>query len=246
MKKKTYRCTHCDEEIQTSARIFCSTAHQHEHARTARIAAWLSGEFSGTVPNGNLSKTIRDYLIRSSDDKCSRCGWGEPNPIVGKPILTIDHIDGDWLNNTPNNLRVLCFNCHSLTPTFGSLNRGRGLGRPEHNRTIDGYVYKRAGASYSDAYARDESRPLPTRRLKDQCECGKPKMVISERCRTCTNKHRHRMKIDWPSPQELLDMLDGSSYTDIARQLGVTDNAIRKHLRRRGIAPPKRQKKGNE
>lgn len=35
-------------------------------------------------------------------------------------------IDGDFRNCSEENLTVLCPNCHSLTPTFMSLNRGNG------------------------------------------------------------------------------------------------------------------------
>jgi 5-methylcytosine-specific restriction endonuclease McrA len=38
----------------------------------------------------------------------------------GKPItLQIDHIDGDRENNTFENLRFICPNCHSQTETWG-------------------------------------------------------------------------------------------------------------------------------
>jgi len=38
--------------------------------------------------------------------------------------LTIDHIDGnsDNNNNKRENLRILCWNCHALTPSFGGRN----------------------------------------------------------------------------------------------------------------------------
>lgn len=40
-------------------------------------------------------------------------------------VLQIHHIDGNHYNNEESNLQLLCPNCHSLTPTFGALNKKR-------------------------------------------------------------------------------------------------------------------------
>lgn len=50
--------------------------------------------------------------------KCEGCGIVDWN---GKPIsLQLDHIDGCPTNHLLENLRLLCPNCHSQTPTYGS------------------------------------------------------------------------------------------------------------------------------
>ena len=38
----------------------------------------------------------------------------------------VDHINGIKDDNRPENLRVLCPNCHSLTSTYKALNYGKG------------------------------------------------------------------------------------------------------------------------
>lgn len=56
--------------------------------------------------------------------RCQECGeepWWRGQPLV----LEVDHVDGDFCNNASENLRFLCPNCHSQTPTY----RGRKTGR---------------------------------------------------------------------------------------------------------------------
>ncbi|MGW3497163.1 HNH endonuclease signature motif containing protein [Streptomyces sp. NPDC001020] len=57
-------------------------------------------------------------------ERCALCGT-EP-AWRGRPLpLEVDHLDGDWRNNRPENLRLLCPNCHSSTDTYRGRNKGR-------------------------------------------------------------------------------------------------------------------------
>ena len=52
----------------------------------------------------------------------------QPLLWAGKQLpLILDHINGNNLDNSPDNLRLLCPNCDSQLPTRGGTNRGRVL-----------------------------------------------------------------------------------------------------------------------
>lgn len=53
------------------------------------------------------------------------CNICEERPEVVS-VLQLDHIDGRWDNNSPDNVRMLCPTCHALTETYGAKNMGNG------------------------------------------------------------------------------------------------------------------------
>jgi len=62
--------------------------------------------------------------------------------------------------------------------------------------------------------------------------CGIPIYARSKQCLSCHNKQRHQpTKINWPPLPELLKMIEETSYFKCGKTLGVSDNAVRKHIR---------------
>jgi Zn finger protein HypA/HybF involved in hydrogenase expression len=125
-KKPRAKCLNCDKEVATSQAVFCSNSCYSDYKYKEYIQAWKEGKVNGTKADIFMSNHLRRYLMEKYEKRCSKCGWNEKHPITGKVPLEIDHIDGNWTNNDEANLQLLCPNCHSLTPTFKNLNKGKG------------------------------------------------------------------------------------------------------------------------
>lgn len=51
------------------------------------------------------------------ENVCEECGQ-QPHHNDKPLVMQLDHIDGDNMNNELANLRILCPNCHTQTPTY--------------------------------------------------------------------------------------------------------------------------------
>lgn len=141
-----YKCPFCEREfskngIATHIWRIHGDGKQHKPLSIAKesgktLKPWNTGKIlknlddvfvkgsnyrSSHLKNWILSECLIDYV-------CSECGnTGEHN---NKQLtLELDHINGDNTDNRLNNLRFLCPNCHSQTPTF------RGRGKTQNRRT---------------------------------------------------------------------------------------------------------------
>jgi hypothetical protein len=120
-----YKCLNCKIECKATYQksnkfcsVICSAAHKSEgHKRKF---------FSGSLEKRIDRPTARKYLSEARGYKCEVCSVSD---WQGKPItLHVDHINGDPSNDHPNNLRLICPNCHSQTEFLGGANKGRGRG----------------------------------------------------------------------------------------------------------------------
>lgn len=98
-------CLSCAKPAVFGKRKYCSFKRQQAYQFLIRVTALEQG-------------TYHAYS-----------GWNQRNPKTNRVPVEVEHIDGNWENNRPENLTLLCPNCHSLTKTFRGLNRGRGRAR---------------------------------------------------------------------------------------------------------------------
>lgn len=94
-------------------------------SKLERISAWWdSNSPTPFEVVGYHLRQLREFLI-ARYGACWECGWAKRNPVTGLIPLELEHEDGDCTNNVKPNLKLLCPNCHSLTPTYRSLNNGK-------------------------------------------------------------------------------------------------------------------------
>ena len=127
---KKYYCLNCGKDITNSrntAHKYCSNKCQREYEYKQWVQQYKEdNSIAKSTKWGQIPAQLRRYIFAKYNNKCCICGWSKVNPYTHTIPLEIDHIDGNSENNSEDNLRLICPNCHSLTPTYRGANRGYG------------------------------------------------------------------------------------------------------------------------
>jgi hypothetical protein len=198
------------------------------------------GHLHGKRHNWGNGRPLTDLLVENSDCKSyhslklrliknnllsNRCYICQINEWNNAPLkLQLDHINGNNTDNRIENLRLICPNCHSQTSTFAGKNikhvSNKHIPRCEVCDTpISGAKYKRCM----------KCRSLCNNK---KCSCGKSIRSSSKTCKDCRVQ---KTKIDWPELEDLRAMVDEFGFMKTGKVIGVSDNAVRKHLGNNGI-----------
>lgn len=125
-RKQRSLCPVCGKEPRLASGKYCNNICQQAHQHSLYIDRWLDGVETGFSGGINISNHIRKYLFDKHSNCCELCGWSQLNLYTKSIPLEVHHKDGNYANNRPENLQLLCPNCHSLTATNGILNKGNG------------------------------------------------------------------------------------------------------------------------
>ena len=130
------KCIYCGKDIHTivKKREFCCQECRTQYNYEKKVKDWLDNP--SIVSSTFIPRYIKRWMFENRGCRCEECGWHEVNQSTGLVPLQIHHIDGDCTNNHPDNLKLLCPNCHSLTDNYGSRNMGDSK-RPKNINTLN-------------------------------------------------------------------------------------------------------------
>ena len=201
----------------------------------------------GLVPRGGNYKNIRGHINRLglSTEHFLGKSWarGTRSKYVRRIPLEEVLVDGSTYGTSQLRKRLIatgilpdeCSVC-GIREWLGKvlvLHLDHINGRNNDNRLCNLRLLCPNCHSQTDTYCGKNTRGHSRRRsVEYHCACGARVSRWNGRCRSCAAKAKDNYKIDWPPREVVIELLGGNSYASVGRQLGVSDNAVRKFLAR--------------
>lgn len=189
------------------------------NSKCSRNIHWKDILVKRRIHRREKSYVLRKAMIESGIEyKCVLCGnKGQWRNIA--LVLEVDHKNGDWSDNRPENIQFLCPNCHAQET--------------------------RKQLHFFELNINNPVKIIKSKRVAKRCNnaticknCGKefyphicsPGKYCSQKC-----SHKSQQRVNRPSKEELQTLIQNMSFVAIGKKFGVSDNTIRKWAKSYGI-----------
>ncbi len=199
--------------------------------------------FSNQIQMASFKLKVILFRLGIKDMKCEKC---KMNKWLDQAMpLELHHIDGNHMNNNLSNLQILCPNCHSIEPNFcnkqkADLSIERIVKLAKESTTYQ-ELFSKLGVKYGGQTFYKIKKILIQNQItlvekEKKVTVKKERPIVSKR--TQKEAWEAQQKIKWVSDKELEDMIWEFSMAQIGKKLGISDKAIAKRCKLRGIPVP--------
>ncbi len=181
--------------------------------------------------NGQLvserRRKLKKMIVNYMGGRCARCGWDEHqaglvphhvNESKKSFALSSDGVPRKWetIEAECKKCILLCNNCHNVIHAIKEPYWFDEANIPDY------------GTFYDDSARKEKA-------LFFCIDCNTEISYKASRCNSCAGRHNatigRNAVINWPVLSKVIDLVEMHGYSGTGRILGVSDNAVRKHIK---------------